>query len=83
MFGGRDLSGLQFGVLGGAPIDLNGADFAGADLSGTDADDILVHHCNFNGARFDESRSATADLCICRHAPSVSQTSQMGDLGSS
>ena len=30
MFGGRDLSGLQFGVLGGAPIDLNGADFAGA-----------------------------------------------------
>jgi len=54
-FGGRDLSGLQFGVLGGAPIDLNGADFAEADLSGTEADDILVHHCSFNGAKFDYS----------------------------
>jgi len=52
-FAGRDLSGLQFGILGGAPIDLNGADFAQADLSGTEADDILVHHCSFNGARFD------------------------------
>jgi uncharacterized protein YjbI with pentapeptide repeats len=52
-FGGRDLSGLQFGILDGAPIDLNGADFAQADLSGTEADEILVHHCSFNGARFD------------------------------
>ena len=52
-FAGRDLSGLQFGILGGAPIDLNGADFAQADLSGTEADDILVHHCSLNGARFD------------------------------
>src|SRR5450631_749767 len=52
-FAGRDLSGLQFGILGGAPIDLNGADFVQADLSGTEADDILVHHCSFNGARFD------------------------------
>jgi hypothetical protein len=33
MFGGRDLSGLQFGIRGGTPIDLNGADFAQADLS--------------------------------------------------
>jgi hypothetical protein len=41
MFGGRDLSGLQFGVLSGGPIDLNGADFTQADLSGTEADDIL------------------------------------------
>jgi uncharacterized protein YjbI with pentapeptide repeats len=53
MFGGRNLSGLQFGILGGAPINLNGADFTQADLSGTEADDILVHHCSFNGARFD------------------------------
>jgi uncharacterized protein YjbI with pentapeptide repeats len=52
MFGGCDLSGLQFKILGGT-IDLNGADFAQADLSGTEADDILVHHCSFNGARFD------------------------------
>ena len=52
-FGGRDLSGLQFGILDGPAIDLNGADFAQADLSGTEADEILVHHCSFNGARFD------------------------------
>ena len=42
--GGRDLSGLRFGVLGGGPVDLNGADFALADLSRTEADDVLVHH---------------------------------------
>ena len=53
MLGGRDLSGLRFGVLGGGPIDLNGADFTQADLSGTEADDILVHHCSFNGAKLD------------------------------
>jgi uncharacterized protein YjbI with pentapeptide repeats len=53
VFGGRDLSGLQFGIPGGATIDLNGADFTQADLSGTKADDILVHHCSFHGARFD------------------------------
>jgi uncharacterized protein YjbI with pentapeptide repeats len=56
MFGGRDLSGLQFGTLGGAPVDLNGADFTQADFSETEADDILVHHCNFNGAKFDGCR---------------------------
>jgi uncharacterized protein YjbI with pentapeptide repeats len=54
-FEGRDLSGLYFGSLGGAPTDLSGADFAQADLSGAEADDILVHHCNFNGAKFDGS----------------------------
>jgi uncharacterized protein YjbI with pentapeptide repeats len=53
-FGGRDLSGLVFGALRGDPINLSGADFVQADLSGTQADDILVHNCNFNGARFDE-----------------------------
>ena len=53
MFGGRDLSGLRFGSLGGAPTNLSGADFTQADLSGTNADDILIHHCSFNGARFD------------------------------
>jgi len=52
-FGARDLSGLQFGITGGATIDLNGADFTQADLSGTEADDILVHHCSFHGATFD------------------------------
>src|ERR1035437_8791860 len=56
MFGGRDLSGLQDGVLSGGPVDLNGADFTQADLSGTEADDILVHHCSFNGATFDGCR---------------------------
>jgi uncharacterized protein YjbI with pentapeptide repeats len=55
IFGGRDLSGLRFGALGGGPIDLNGADFAMADLSGTEADDILVHHCSFNGANLGDS----------------------------
>jgi uncharacterized protein YjbI with pentapeptide repeats len=50
MFNGRDLSGLRFGSQGGPPVDLNGADFAQADLSGTEADDILLHHCSFNGA---------------------------------
>jgi uncharacterized protein YjbI with pentapeptide repeats len=53
MFGERDLSGLRFGSLGGAPANLSGADFTQADLSGTEADDIFVHHCSFNGARFD------------------------------
>jgi uncharacterized protein YjbI with pentapeptide repeats len=53
MFGGRNLSGLQFRALGGQPVDLNGADFAQADLSETEADDIFLHHCNFNGAKFD------------------------------
>jgi len=55
-FPGRDLSGLHFGVLGGRPVDLSGADFAQADLSGTEADDILVHHCSFNGTKFDGCR---------------------------
>jgi uncharacterized protein YjbI with pentapeptide repeats len=55
VLGECDLSGLQFGNLNGAPVDINGADFAQADLSGTEADDILVHHCNFNGATFDGS----------------------------
>jgi uncharacterized protein YjbI with pentapeptide repeats len=52
---GRDLSGLQLGDLGGAPLDLNGADFTQADLSETEADNILVHHCNFNGTKLDGS----------------------------
>jgi uncharacterized protein YjbI with pentapeptide repeats len=56
MFGGRDLSGLQFGALRDGPINLSGADFAQADLSETEADDLLVHHCNFNGANFNGSR---------------------------
>ena len=56
MFGGRNLSGLHFGRLGGGPVDLNGADFTQADLSRTEADDILVHHCSFNGAHFDGCR---------------------------
>jgi uncharacterized protein YjbI with pentapeptide repeats len=43
---------LQFGIPGGVTVDLNGADFTQADLSGTEADDILVHHCSFNGATF-------------------------------
>jgi uncharacterized protein YjbI with pentapeptide repeats len=56
VFGGSDLSGLKFGNFGKGPIDLNGADFGQADLSETEADDILVHHCNFNGATFDQCR---------------------------
>ena len=55
MFNGRDLSGLRFGDQGGPPIDLNGADLTQADLSGTEANDILVHHCSLNGARLDGS----------------------------
>jgi uncharacterized protein YjbI with pentapeptide repeats len=53
MFGGRNLAGLHFGALGGPPVDLNGADFAQANLTETEADDILLHHCSFNGAVFD------------------------------
>jgi uncharacterized protein YjbI with pentapeptide repeats len=53
VLGGHDLSGLKFGVIGGEPINLSGADFTQADLSGTEADDLLVHHCSFNGATFD------------------------------
>jgi uncharacterized protein YjbI with pentapeptide repeats len=54
MFSGRDLSGLRFGDQRGPPIDLSGADFTQADLTGTEADDILIHHCGFNGAIFDD-----------------------------
>jgi uncharacterized protein YjbI with pentapeptide repeats len=53
MFNGCDLSGLRFGDQGGPPTDLSGADFTQADLTGTEADDILIHHCSFNGAIFD------------------------------
>jgi uncharacterized protein YjbI with pentapeptide repeats len=53
MFNGRDLSGLRFGNQGGPPVDLSGADFAQADLSGTQADNILIDHCSFNGAKLD------------------------------
>jgi uncharacterized protein YjbI with pentapeptide repeats len=53
LFGGRDLSGLKFGILSGETINLSGADFTQANLSGTEADDLLVHHCSFNGATFD------------------------------
>jgi uncharacterized protein YjbI with pentapeptide repeats len=56
VFGVRDLSGLQFRMIGGEPINLSGADFAQADLSGTEADDIPVHHCNFNGATLEGCR---------------------------
>jgi uncharacterized protein YjbI with pentapeptide repeats len=52
-FAGRNLSGMKFGILGGPAIDLNGADFTQADLSGTEADDILAHHCSVHGATFD------------------------------
>jgi uncharacterized protein YjbI with pentapeptide repeats len=55
MFRERDLSGLRFDGLGGAPANLSGADFTQADLSGTEADNILVNHCSFNGARLDGS----------------------------
>jgi uncharacterized protein YjbI with pentapeptide repeats len=54
VFSGRDLSGLKFGVLGGETINLSGADFTQADLSGTEADDLLVHQSGFNGAKFDD-----------------------------
>jgi uncharacterized protein YjbI with pentapeptide repeats len=50
---GRDLSGLSFGGSGQNPVNLSGADFSQANLSETEADDILVHHCNFNGTHFD------------------------------
>jgi uncharacterized protein YjbI with pentapeptide repeats len=75
MFAGRDLSGLQFGVLGGEPINLGGADFTQADLSGTQADDLLVHHCSFNGTTFDgcQWRRPVLRLPTCvEHQPNVS-----------
>jgi uncharacterized protein YjbI with pentapeptide repeats len=53
MFNGRDLSGLRFGTQGGPPVNLSSADFTQTDLSETQADDILIDHCSFNGATFD------------------------------
>jgi uncharacterized protein YjbI with pentapeptide repeats len=53
IFNGRDLAGLRFGNQGGPPVSLSGADFTQADLSETQADDILIDHCSFNGAKFD------------------------------
>jgi uncharacterized protein YjbI with pentapeptide repeats len=53
IFSGRDLSGLRFGTQGEPPVNLSGADFTQADLSETQADDILIDHCSFNGAILD------------------------------
>ena len=53
-FAGRDLSGLRFGEIGGDTVNLSGADFTQADLTNTEADDILVDHCSFNEATFDD-----------------------------
>ena len=55
-FSGRDLRGLKFGNVAGRPVNLSGADFSQTNLSQTEADDILVHYCNFNGAIFDACR---------------------------
>ena len=52
-FNRRDLSGLRFGNQGGPPVGLSGADFTQTNLSGTEADNILIDHCSFNGAIFD------------------------------
>jgi uncharacterized protein YjbI with pentapeptide repeats len=82
-FAGRDLSGLQFGILGGAPIDLNGADFAQAVLSGTEADDILVHHCSFNGARFDGSHWRQPIFAFADMRRSSAKRVKWGTLGRS
>jgi uncharacterized protein YjbI with pentapeptide repeats len=81
MFGGRDLSGLQFGCLGGPPIDLNGADFAQADLSGSEADDILVHHCSFNGARLDGSHWRRPVFAFADMRRSSAKRVKWGTLG--
>ena len=55
MFGARDLSGLRF-AGGRSPIDLSGADFSQADLSATEADNILLQYSNLNGAKLDNCR---------------------------
>jgi uncharacterized protein YjbI with pentapeptide repeats len=55
-FSGSDLSGLRFGNEGGPPVSLSGADFAQANLSGTQADDILIDRCCFNGANLDNCK---------------------------
>lgn len=55
-FAYRDLSGLLIGGPNGVPVNLSGADFTQADLSGTEAYDIWVPHCSFNGATFDGCR---------------------------
>jgi uncharacterized protein YjbI with pentapeptide repeats len=56
VFAGRNLSGLKFGALDRSSINLSGADFTQTNLSDTEADDILFHHCSFNGAKFDGAR---------------------------
>jgi len=81
MFGARDLSGLWFGSLGGAPTNLSGADFTQADLSGTEADNILVHHCSFNGARFDGCRWRQPVFAFADMRRSSAKRVEWGTLG--
>jgi uncharacterized protein YjbI with pentapeptide repeats len=55
-FAGRDLSGLKLSSKDDQLTNLSGADFSQADLSATEADNISLEHCNFNGASLDGSR---------------------------
>jgi uncharacterized protein YjbI with pentapeptide repeats len=81
MFGERDLSGLRFGSLGGAPTNLSGADFTQADLSGTEADEILVHQCSFNGARLDGCRWRQPVFAFADMRRSSAKQVKWGTLG--
>jgi len=65
----RELS-CGSGRLNGVRINVSGADFAQADLSGTEADHVLVRNCSFNGAKFDgcagDNRSLRLPTCAER-----------------
>src|SRR5712664_1458303 len=65
----RELS-CGSGRLNGVGINVSGADFAQADLSGTEANHVLVRYCSFNGAKLDgcagDNRSLRLPTCAER-----------------
>lgn len=74
-FAGRDLSGLDFGIEYPEQVQLRGADFTQADLSGIRANDINFYHASLQHANLSHShlkapvfRGAILHHADCRDA---------------
>ena len=83
VFTSRNLSGLKFCAKDGDPINLSGADFTQANLSETQADDILFHHCSFNGAKLDGARWRNPVLAYADMRRVSAQRVELGSSGGS
>ncbi|WP_456717226.1 MULTISPECIES: pentapeptide repeat-containing protein [unclassified Bradyrhizobium] len=74
-FAGRDLSGLDFGIESLEQLQLRGADFTEADLSGIRANDVNFYHASLQHANLSHShlkapvfRGAILHQADCRNA---------------